>query len=319
MRSNQYRLVHCDRRRFVSQSEDPTPCRALWSCRRERRLSLSGLLNFPCRVPYCHDNSARMSTFGGFLDGQGDPRLHRPEVASAALVTRWAKASVNAALAQHFREVVRQMVQRNAVFLNALAREHDRFSDRRTNIEGFHHQFGWVREVVDLSKDLVESIDFLYDDFVKVLSEIRIVETFRQELRKGLDRDERFRISCDMLAARSVQKAARSTRSCFWRRLSSAVRSWRTATAPRRLFLVHQPSGSTERDRRVLASIHAGGEILVRLEGLAEKRCEAAARRLNGLIQSISCRDAENPFSSGIKPTNDRLFIRRDNAGRNRP
>ena len=60
------------------------------------------------------------------------------------------------------------------------------------------------------------------------------------------------------------------------------------------------------------------GEILFRLEGLAQKRCEAAAHSLDGLIQSIGCRDTEDLFCRGIEPTNHRLFIGCDDAGRNR-
>ena len=48
-----------------------------------------------------------------------------------------------------------------------------------------------MREVIDLSDNLVEPIDLLDHDFVKVLPEICVLKALRQELGKGLDRDER--------------------------------------------------------------------------------------------------------------------------------
>ena len=45
-------------------------------------------------------------------------------------------------------------------------------------------------KVVDLRDDLVETIDFLDDNLVKILPEIGVVETFRQQLCESLDGDE---------------------------------------------------------------------------------------------------------------------------------
>ena len=65
-----------------------------------------------------------------------------------------------------------------------------------------------------------------------------------------------------MLAAKSVQKAARSRRVCFSRKVSSAVRSWTTATAPRGVSSLISRRVSTASDRRVLLSIHCcGGRV----------------------------------------------------------
>ena len=48
-----------------------------------------------------------------------------------------------------------------------------------------------MRKSVYLTDDFVEPIDFLNDDFVKILSEIRVVETFWEKLGKRLDRHKR--------------------------------------------------------------------------------------------------------------------------------
>src|SRR5204863_6940555 len=60
------------------------------------------------------------------------------------------------------------------------------------------------------------------------------------------------------------------------------------------------------------------GKILFRLEGLAQKRREAAARRLDGLIQSIGGRDAENLLRGRIAPTHDPSFISRNDTRQDR-
>src|SRR5438874_2326239 len=64
--------------------------------------------------------------------------------------------------------------------------------DRRSNVERFHIQLGRVGERVDLSDDFVESIDFLHDNVGKILSKIRVVKSFGQELSEGFDGNERI-------------------------------------------------------------------------------------------------------------------------------
>ena len=64
------------------------------------------------------------------------------------------------------------------------------FCTGRANIDRLHHQFGRMGKVVDLGDDLVEPVDLLDHDFVEILPEIGVIETFGQKLRKSLDRDE---------------------------------------------------------------------------------------------------------------------------------
>ena len=81
-------------------------------------------------------------------------------------------------------------------------------------------------------------------------------------------------------------------------------------------FLVQQPPGFHRKGSSGIGvNPLPGWEIFFRIEGLAQKRCEGAARCLDGLIEGIGCRNAEKPFSSGIKPTNHCLFIGGDDAG----
>ena len=47
-------------------------------------------------------------------------------------------------------------------------------------------------EVVDLRDDLVEPVDLLDDDLIEVVSKIGVIKAIRQELREGLDRNQRI-------------------------------------------------------------------------------------------------------------------------------
>src|SRR5882724_1982697 len=49
-----------------------------------------------------------------------------------------------------------------------------------------------MSEITNLRDDFIKAIDFADNDLIKFLSEIGIVETFRKQLGKGLDRDERI-------------------------------------------------------------------------------------------------------------------------------
>ena len=64
--------------------------------------------------------------------------------------------------------------------------------DRRSDVERFHIQLGRMGERVDLSDDFVQSIDFLYDNGGEILSKIRIIESFRQQLGEGFNGDKRI-------------------------------------------------------------------------------------------------------------------------------
>src|SRR6266478_2756897 len=47
-----------------------------------------------------------------------------------------------------------------------------------------------MREIVDLGNNFIQTIDLAYHNLVEFLAKIGVVEAFRQELRKGLDRHQ---------------------------------------------------------------------------------------------------------------------------------
>ena len=58
-----------------------------------------------------------------------------------------------------------------------------------------------------------------------------------------------------------------------------------------------------------------GGKLDLAFERFAQKGSEAAAGCFDGSIQNIGRRDAEDRLSCRIEPTNDPIFIARDDAG----
>ena len=94
-------------------------------------------------------------------------------------------------VAEHERQVVREIqLDRCAVDAEAFARHlHGPFHGI-AEVERLHDEFGGVSEIVNLGDDLVEAINLLHDDVIEFLSEIGVVEAFRQKLGEGLDRDQ---------------------------------------------------------------------------------------------------------------------------------
>ena len=91
----------------------------------------------------------------GLLGGQCDSRLGPAKGGFRSVGDRWAKPQ-----SARFRRPTplegrsAASCRPRAVFFDALARWLDRSPDRRTNVDGFHHQLGRVREVIDLCDDL---------------------------------------------------------------------------------------------------------------------------------------------------------------------
>ena len=97
------------------------------------------------------------------------------ESASAALATRCAKASASAVSSPSTcgRSFGRVVSIGTPLLLNRARASSIAFLTDARTIDRFHHQLRRVGEVVDLGNDLVEPVDFLDDDFVKIVPEIR--------------------------------------------------------------------------------------------------------------------------------------------------
>src|SRR5204862_406833 len=141
-------------------------------------------------------------------------------------------------------------------------------------------------EVIDLGNDFVEPIDFLDDDFVKIFSEIRVVETFWEKLCKGLDRHKR--VSNFMRHARGEigPEGSAIDQILFLAQVVLCGQVVEDSDGSEGCFLVQQPpSFHGKRSTRIGVNPLSSGEILFRIEGLAQKRRESAtARCLDGLI-----------------------------------
>ena len=127
-----------------------------------------------------------------------------------------------------------------------------------------------------------------------------------------------LRISCDMLAARSVQKAARSSSACFSRIVSSAVRSCRQRRPQGPALVAQAARLDRKRAPRVIVDPLARRQFAFRIERVAQEAGQPGSDSFHRFIQDVRARSSEKLFRRRIKPAHDSVLIDGHDAGRNR-